>query len=145
MKKLIRSHTFTIHEVPYICDVLISGYASSGRPCILLVDPRESTNGWQETIAVATVNPSPGYLQGHSQECVPFKTWAENEGLLEQLVAIKDEEGLPYLLPVRTSDNTAQLAITMGFCKAPVYALRGRALTLYLEALSEFTALGVRT
>lgn len=138
MKKLVTGHTFTLRGVPYICDVLVGLYATSKRPCILLVDSKEFTEGWQGTVTTATANPPPGFLQGFQSESIPFKTWAENEGLLEQLLSLKDEDGLTYFLPARSRDGTSHLSITLGFCKAPVYSLRGKALELYRELLNDF-------
>lgn len=140
MKPLVLSHTFTLSGVPYICDVLIGLYATSHRPCILLVDAKEFSSGWQESISTATTNPPPGFLEGYSFFCFAFKTWSENEGLLEQLLALKGEDDLPFFVPVRTSNGEADLKISLGFCKAPVFTLRGKALDLYTELLKELAA-----
>ena len=117
--------TVTLYGLEYQSDLYLGMYASSTRPCLVLIDKMSG-----ELVTKATVNPPPGYLMGFQSESFCWKDWSENEGLQAQLQNLVGGDGLPLFLPVRRKDGTT-FAITLGHCKSQVYALNGVALNEY--------------
>lgn len=130
MKKLVSNARFLLAGREYLADVYLTLYTSGPVPALVLLGSNESEHPG-EPIAKATVCPPTGYLTGQPSGCIVFKTWAENAGLMHQILELRGPREENLFTPCYTRDGSAKLAFSLGFCIAPVYRLAGSALMLF--------------
>lgn len=135
MKTLLRNIPLELAGRKYVCDIILGLYQSTKRPAIMLAESRPSSMSPQaiwdgSPTAVASTNAPEEYIAHLTKAHFPAKTWTENEGLWEQLLLLRDEDGFPLFVQTR-------YAITLGFCKAPIILLGPNACVDLVELQDE--------
>lgn len=142
MKTLVKDFEVNVQGSTHQADLLLGLYASSFRPCLVLVEhPHAELAREAEILAVVTTNPPPGYLTGFPHASIAVKTWSENKGLWEQLSDLADSSGTPFFRRVEGKDGYHK-KITLNFVVSPIYCLNGGALEAYQQLLDEMEKLG---
>ena len=135
MKTVLTSFPITLLDRTYICDLVLSLYLPSRRPCILLFEnplnaPDENLAQHSDIVAHATTSAPAEFFTGMSPYAFAAKTWTENESLWEQLFELRSANGFPLFEPTGK-------AFTLGFCRAPVFLLAAHPAHLYNELIAE--------
>lgn len=115
MKIIARSVPVKLGGRTWVCDIILGAYMNSLRPAITLVESQDSTF-MGEPVAVISTNVRPEYYTGMSFLAFSVKNWTENEGIEEQMLTWKDEQGEQLF-------RDTGKAFTVGYASAPVYEI----------------------
>lgn len=134
MQTIAENIIVTLAGTRYLCDLRVGVYMTQ-RPALLLFDRASSSSS--EVIATVTTSPHPEYLYNMPDEVFASNLWAEEIGLLEQLIRLSNPDGSPLFHPY-TDALGQQYLITLRHSRAWLYRLAGAAATVFLAELSDF-------